>query len=117
MSEYWTISFTEQNCIHEPKNLLAAGIINTCTDFIVVVLPIPTVLGVKIRFRDTFILVLLFMAGFLATSAGAARTYFTYKVTVSDDKTWDIFHTWTSSSVELYTGLVRLLFIRLVNLC
>lgn len=72
-------------------------------------LPLPTVLAVKLPFRQSIVIGLLFGAGFLATAAGAIRTYYTYKVTTSNDKTWDVFLFWVPAEVELYLGLVRFL--------
>jgi hypothetical protein len=40
VSAYWTLPFTPQKCIDEKHHLLAAGIINTITDFCVVLIPI-----------------------------------------------------------------------------
>jgi hypothetical protein len=108
-SEYWTLSLTPQHCISEPANLLAAGIINTITDFLVVVLPIPTVWGLKLTGREQAILVFLFGAGFMVSIAGCVRTVYTFKVTVSNDRTWAIFPAWLSSCVELYVGIVSFL--------
>ncbi|CZR65357.1 related to L-fucose permease [Phialocephala subalpina] len=106
-SEYWTLSFKPQpDCISETKHLLAAGIVNTVTDLIVVVLPIPTVWRLKLPIQQQVIVILLFGAGFLVSCAGAVRTYYLYKVTITWDKTWEAFPVWLSSSVELYLGII-----------
>jgi uncharacterized membrane protein YidH (DUF202 family) len=106
-SDYWTLSFKSQpDCIPESKNLLAAGILNTVTDLVVVVLPIPTVWRLKLPVQQQGILILLFGAGFLVTCAGAVRSYYLYKVTTTWDKTWEGFPVWLASSVELYVGIV-----------
>lgn len=107
---YWTLAFTPQTtCIIEREHLLAAGIINTVTDLLVVLLPITTILGVKIPFRETVIIIFLFSAGFMATAAGAVRTYFVYFLTAfSNDKTWDISLTWYAAEIELYVGIVSI---------
>jgi hypothetical protein len=107
ISLYWTISLTRQStCLSERDHLLAAGIINTISDLLVVILPIPTVLGVNVSRRETVVILLLFGAGFTATAAGAARTYFVYRITTSNDKTWDIYLFWISASVEIYLGII-----------
>lgn len=109
-SLYWTLSFAPQpQCISETKMLLAAGIVNTVTDAVVVILPIPTVWSVKIPVQQQIVLVLLFAAGFFITLVGAVRTYYMYKVNSTYDKTWLAFPVWLTSSVELYVGIVSLL--------
>lgn len=106
-SLYWTLSLTPQTtCISETKNLLGAGIINTCTDFIVVILPMPTVWKLKLPLQQQIIVVVLFSAGFVVICAGAVRTYYLYQVTTGYDKTWTAFPAWCASSVELYLGIV-----------
>jgi hypothetical protein len=98
---------THQNCISEPAHLLAASIINTITDFLVVTLPIPTVWKLKLAGREQVILVLLFGVGFMVSIAGCVRTVYTYQAAVSNDRTWAIYPVWLSSCVELYVGIVR----------
>jgi hypothetical protein len=106
-SLYWTLSLTPQGtCISETKNLLGAGIINTVADFIVVVLPMPTVWKLKLPLQQQIIVLMLFSAGFIVICAGAVRTYYLYQVTIGWDRTWTAFPAWVSSSVELYVGIV-----------
>lgn len=106
ISLYWTLSLTPQNCISEPFYLLVCGIINTITDFLVVILPIPTVWGLMLPSREHAILMVLFGAGFIVCAAGIIRTVYTYRVTVSNDRTWMAFPVWLSSDIELYLGIV-----------
>lgn len=104
---YWTLSFQPQTqCISETKNLLAAGIVNCWTDFLVVILPMPMVFKLKLPRRQQFIVALLFSMGLLVTLAGAARTVYLYQVTSSFDKTWKVFPVYIASTVELYIGIV-----------
>ena len=106
-SQYWTLSFTPQSCILEPKTLLVSGIINTISDFLIVILPIPTVWRLRLPSRQQVILGLLFGAGFIVSAAGCVRTVYTYRLTVSNDRTWMASPAWLSSSVELYLGIVN----------
>jgi hypothetical protein len=108
ISDYWTISFTPQNCINEERHLLAAGCINTATDFLIVILPIPYVVRLKLPRKQQIIIVSLFTGGFLVTAAGAART-FVFHVTLTDpsrDMTWNAWLIIIVSSLELYMGIV-----------
>jgi uncharacterized membrane protein YidH (DUF202 family) len=87
-------------------HLLIAGSINTFTDFLTVISPIPTVWKLQLPPRQQLIVLLLFAAGLLVTAAGAVRTYYTWKLTISYDATWNTYAVWLSSSVELYVGIV-----------
>ncbi|KUJ19087.1 uncharacterized protein LY89DRAFT_731510 [Mollisia scopiformis] len=106
-SLYWTLSFKPQpECISETKLLLGAGIVNTITDLVVVVLPVPIVWHLKIPFKQQAILITLFAVGFCITLIGAVRTYYLYKVTSQWDKTWEAYPVWLTSSLELYVGII-----------
>ncbi|KAK9782160.1 hypothetical protein SCARD494_13832 [Seiridium cardinale] len=106
ISEYWTLSSKPQNCINEATHLLAAGLINTVTDFIVVTLPIKTVARLHLRRKQYIMLIGLFCAGFCACAAGCVRTYYTWGFTVDYDRTWNGWAVWVSSAIELYLGII-----------
>ncbi|RDW64647.1 hypothetical protein BP6252_10298 [Coleophoma cylindrospora] len=105
--DYWTLSLEPQpQCIDRPANLLTAGIINTLTDFMVVILPIPTVYQLKLEPRQRMMVIVLFCVGFLVCFAGAARTVYTYLFSTSYDIPWTSFPVWISSLVELNVGII-----------
>lgn len=108
VADYWTLSLTPQKCINEEVHLLAAGIINTTTDFLIVLLPVPTVFGLNLPFKQLLIVQGLFTGGVLASVAGAVRTYFTWVMTTSADHdiTWNAYIVILLSSLELYIGIV-----------
>ncbi|KAF6844570.1 integral membrane protein [Colletotrichum musicola] len=109
LSLYWTLSAEPQNCINEAVHLLVASIINTVTDFVVVLLPLALVRIVyknKLSPRQMVIVNLLFGAGFLASFAGAARTYFTWIMTTEPDVTWNAWMNWLMSCLELFLGII-----------
>ncbi|KAF7941159.1 hypothetical protein BELL_0186g00100 [Botrytis elliptica] len=106
-SHYWLITFAPQpECINETLHVTIAGAINTVTDCIVVLFPIPRLLQLQISHRQRLIIIFLFGAGFLVCVAGAVRTYYTYLELVSSDVTWDTYYVWISSTVELYVGII-----------
>ncbi|KAM3152555.1 hypothetical protein ABEW05_007015 [Botrytis cinerea] len=74
VSDYWKLSNSPQNCIDERTHLLASAIINTCSDFFVFFLPIPTVFSLPIPFRQQFMLFLLFAAGLVVCASGVICT-------------------------------------------
>lgn len=106
-SDYWKITVAPQpNCINQTAHLLTAGIINTLTDFCVVIIPIPTVYRLELESRQRIIVIVIFGVGFLVCFVGAVRTVYTYIFSVSYDATWDALAVWISSTVELYVGIV-----------
>lgn len=113
LHQYWEVSFTEQNCINEAIHLLVAGIINTSSDFIVVVLPLTIIHHLqsadsKLSPRQVVIVNVLFAAGFLASAAGGARTYITWVMTTHRDHniTRRALLSWLASTIELYVGIM-----------
>jgi hypothetical protein len=108
VSAYWTLSFTKQKCIDEKAHVIAAGVINTATDFIIVLLPIKTVKDLKLPKKQRIVVYLLFAGGILASIAGAVRTYFTKRLTSSPDHdiTWYSYNVMLVGSIELFLGIV-----------
>ncbi|KAL8370172.1 hypothetical protein RB595_000522 [Gaeumannomyces hyphopodioides] len=108
LSQYWTPSIRQQDCINEPAHLLAAGVINTLTDFLIVLLPVRTVLNLDLPRRQLLVIQGLLGGGILATVAGAVRTKYTWDVfTAPDfDVTWRLHLVISLSAVELYIGII-----------
>ncbi|KAI1494814.1 hypothetical protein F5X96DRAFT_466158 [Biscogniauxia mediterranea] len=108
VSDYWTLSLEPQNCIDEPAHLAAANIINTITDFVVVLLPIRTIIGLELPAKQRIIVTGLFGVGLFASAAGIARTYFTWILTTSTDRdtTWNAWAVWLASTIELNLGII-----------
>ncbi len=113
ISDYWALSIKKQpNCIDQTLYLEISGIVNSCTDLLVVCIPIRTVLKLKMPRRQKLLVILLFAVGGIVCVAGGFRVYFTWKdVTTPDrwDTSWNIYPAWISSSVELFVGMVRLI--------
>lgn len=108
ISAYWTVSFVKQKCINEKAHVLAAGVINTVTDFIIVLLPIKTVKNLNLPKRQRIAVYVLFTGGLLASIAGAVRTYFTWRLTSDPDHdiTWNSYYVMLLSSIELSVGII-----------
>ncbi|KAI2630847.1 integral membrane protein [Hypoxylon sp. NC1633] len=104
--EFWEISTKPQNCINQAAHLMAASIINTVTDWLVVLLPMKTALSFNLPTRQSAMIVLLFGAGILASSAGIARTYYTWLLSTQYDTVWNSWTAWFSSAVELNLGII-----------
>lgn len=105
--DYWKITSEPQpNCINQSSSLLVAGIVNTLTDFTVVLLPIRLVFSLQLPRRQAFVVALLFAFGFLSCFAGVFRTFFMWKVTQTFDMVWASYLVWVTASIELYVGVV-----------
>ncbi|KAI0115758.1 hypothetical protein GGR51DRAFT_361794 [Nemania sp. FL0031] len=108
ISSAWTISETSYYCIDEEAHLMSANIINTVTDFVVVLLPIRATMTFQLSSRQRVIVISLFGLGLIASSVGIARTYFTWlQLTAADyDTTWQGWYVWLSSLIELHLGII-----------
>jgi len=81
-------------------------VINTLTDFAVVLIPVRTVIALDLPTRQKVVVSGLFALGLLSAAAGVARTYYTYMVTRTWDQTWAAYPVWLTSALELYIGMV-----------
>ncbi|KAI1337741.1 integral membrane protein [Xylariaceae sp. FL0016] len=108
ISSYWEISAEPKHCIDEGAHLAAANLINTITDFIIVLLPISTIMGLELPTKQRIIVSCLLCTGLLACGAGIARTYFQFQLSHSSDfdTTWDAWAVWFCSAIELYLGII-----------
>ena len=106
LSDFWNIFASPRHCFNQARHLLIAGSINTCTDFLVVFLPITTIIGLQLPRRQRVMVIALFSFGFLACAAGIVRTYITWVMTVSYDITWHAWSVVISSATELYIGII-----------
>jgi len=108
ISDYWTISFSPQNCLNERTNLLVADIINTCTDLLVVLVPIFFIWNLNLPIRQHAFVSSLFGLGALVVIAGVFRTIMFWHLGEVYDKTWAAYYVWLPSEIELYTGIVSI---------
>ncbi|KAK4192056.1 hypothetical protein QBC35DRAFT_553728 [Podospora australis] len=107
LSDVWTITTEPQQCIDQGVHLLVASILNTVQDFVIVFLPIPTVLSLNLPLAQRATVILLFGGGFLVCIAGAVRTHLTWIfVTRQDgDINWYTYDMMLASAVELFLGI------------
>lgn len=112
ISDLWTISIRPQQCIDHGVHLLVASIINTVQDFLIVLVPIKTVVGLNLPLAQRVTVLVLFAGGLLVCIAGAVRTHFTWRMVSSPDGdiNWHAYDMMLASSIELFLGIVRLSF-------
>ncbi|KAI0382987.1 integral membrane protein [Hypomontagnella monticulosa] len=106
LSAYWELSDTPQSCINESAHEMAVSIINTVTDWVVVLLPIKTALGLNLPTKQISIVIFLFGLGILASTAGIVRTYYTWMLYTTDDVIWNAWIVWFCSTIELQLGII-----------
>ncbi|KAH6673743.1 integral membrane protein [Halenospora varia] len=105
--DYWKLTTEPQpNCHNEMSTLLVAGILNTLTDFIVVLLPIRTIWTLQLAPKHLIPLIFLFGLGFISCGAGIIRNYYTYQVFQDYDHIWASYPMWITASFELYIGII-----------
>ncbi|KAI1094437.1 integral membrane protein [Rostrohypoxylon terebratum] len=106
LSEFWELSSEPRNCIDQDAHLRAINLINTLTDWLVVLLPLKTVLSLNLPSRQISIVLFLFGVGVLASSAGIARCYFAWMLTTNFDFVWNNWSSWFCSALELNIGII-----------
>ncbi|KAK5631826.1 hypothetical protein RRF57_007540 [Xylaria bambusicola] len=104
----WTLHLAPGNCINEEAHIFSANIINTVTDFAVVLLPIRTAMRIQLSPRQRAIVAGLFGVGLVASAVGIARTFFTWLLLNAPDYdvTWNSWYVWLTSLIELYLGII-----------
>lgn len=83
------------------------SISTVATDFIVVVLPLPTLLRLQLPFLQRLALLILFSFGFVVVLAGCMRAYWSHHVVYETyDVSWEGFHLWIWTAVEANLGVI-----------
>lgn len=104
----WIETVDSSNCLNESSILLAFGIANTVSNFMVALMPIPIIWNTQMPVGRRMKVMALLALGLLACCAGIVRTVYTARYTTSRDKTWDIIPVLIASTVELNLGIVRI---------
>ena len=89
--------------------MLGGGVINSVSDLLTTVLPIPIVWRLQMPLKQRIGVCILLCLGFIVTIAGSIRTYYTWKSLIESwDETWFAYPLWIAAAVELDLGLVSL---------
>ncbi|KAH6980524.1 hypothetical protein EDB80DRAFT_826001 [Ilyonectria destructans] len=106
MKAYWLVGHP-QHCSPEGPPALAQAIATVITDVVVVVLPLPIVLKLRLPRHQRVMLALLFSGGLIVVVAGCQRAYWSYYVIEKTyDVTWEGFYLWTWTAVEANLGVI-----------
>jgi len=107
MSSYWIVTRSTTDCNAELPPLLAQAIVTVVADFAVWVLPLPTLIKARLPFSQRLGLVVLFSCGLLVVFGAIMRTYWIYYVVeLTYDVTWEGFHLWIWTAVEVHLGVI-----------
>ncbi|KFY28782.1 hypothetical protein V493_02762 [Pseudogymnoascus sp. VKM F-4281 (FW-2241)] len=108
---YWNILIPgnagKGKCINETSGQLAAASINLIFDVIIFIIPLRSLILLKIRFTQRMHVLALFSAGLLVIVAASIRLYY---VTIIFIDTWDVtwfgYVSWLWTAVEIHIGII-----------
>ncbi|KAK4446895.1 hypothetical protein QBC34DRAFT_304216 [Podospora aff. communis PSN243] len=107
MSAYWDILRGEAKCNPEGPPLMAQAIFTVMADFAVWVLPLPTLMKARLPPSQRIALIVLFSCGLFVVFGAIMRTYWIWVVVEETyDVTWEGFHLWIWTAVEVHLGLI-----------
>lgn len=108
ISDLWAISITPQRCIDFGVHMLVASVFNTVQDFVIVLVPVRTVISLHLPLIQRLTVLLLFAGGILVAIAGAVRTHFSWLMVFSPDGdiNWHTYNMMLAGSIELLLGIV-----------
>jgi len=80
ISSYWNFLANHRDCIPEGPPLVAQTVINVVTDFMIYVLPMPTLFHLRLPSSQRIGLMILFGVGGVIVIAGSFRAYWIHYV-------------------------------------
>ena len=107
ISSYWDFLANHRDCIPEGPPLVAQTVINVVTDFMIYVLPMPTLFHLRLPSSQRIGLMILFGVGGVIVIAGSFRAYWIHYVLYDTyDVTWEGFQIWIWTAVETNVGVI-----------
>ncbi|KAK3986827.1 hypothetical protein QBC44DRAFT_332569 [Cladorrhinum sp. PSN332] len=107
ITSYWNILLSGRDCLPEGPPLLTQAAMTVVADFIVWVLPLPTLYKARLPLSQRIALIVLFSFGGVVVIAAVLRTYWIYHVIERTyDVTWEGFHLWIWTAVEVHLGVI-----------
>jgi hypothetical protein len=96
----------DARCLQIGDAMVSGAILNTISEFILAILPIPVVFHLRMTGRQRWIILSILSLGFFVTIVGCFRTYFLWRAIQSYDQAWWALPHWIASEVEIDTSLV-----------
>jgi hypothetical protein len=95
-------------CVNEGPVTLAGGLVKILVDLLITTLPIPLVLRMNMQRRQRYGVAFLLGLGYIVTTAGAVRSYYTWKTFYgTEDRTWFQYPAFLAAVVENDVAVVR----------
>lgn len=106
-SSYWNLFANHRDCMPEGPPLVAQIVINVVTDFIIYVVPMPTLFHLRLPSSQRIGLMVLFGVGGVIVVAGSFRAYWVHYVLYDTyDVTWEGFYIWIWTAIETNAGVI-----------
>ncbi|KAF3769658.1 hypothetical protein M406DRAFT_17130, partial [Cryphonectria parasitica EP155] len=102
----WDVSITDATCIDRDAAIYATSIMNICTDFVILILPIKMFLGLQMAKRQKIALIGLFITGGFVCVTAVVRTVLLAPLFDSADYTWNVVDQYVWCFIEINTGIV-----------
>ncbi|KAK8165129.1 hypothetical protein BKA80DRAFT_327546 [Phyllosticta citrichinensis] len=107
MRTFWSfIPPKGSRCIDQNVLNLVASIINVLIDTLVAVLPIPTVLTMRLPLQQRITTCVLFGLGFIVIVTACVRTWLTWRSLLVIDTSWEAYPLFMVATIEAYLGLI-----------
>jgi hypothetical protein len=107
ITSYWNLFAPERDCEAEMPPLMGQTLSTVLTDFMVFILPLPTLYALRLPAAQRIVLLVLFSFGVVVVLASAMRTYYVWHVVVQTwDVTWEGFPLWIWTAVEVNLGVI-----------
>ncbi|KAF2395770.1 hypothetical protein EJ06DRAFT_463307, partial [Trichodelitschia bisporula] len=104
---YWTFPAPAGSvCVSEASLMMIWGALNTFSELVVALLPLPVVLRLHLTPRQRFTVIALLSLGILVIGASCARLFFLWRAFASYDLTWWSNAHWICSEVEIDAALI-----------
>ncbi|WDK12808.1 hypothetical protein CGRA01v4_04089 [Colletotrichum graminicola] len=104
---YWDLFVENRKCLDEWPPLAAQSVSMVVIDVIVYMIPIPTLVRLKLPAAQRLVLIFLFSLGTVVVVAGAMRTYWVHHVGMQTyDVTWEGFELWIWTALEANLDVV-----------
>ncbi|KAF1995916.1 hypothetical protein P154DRAFT_331548 [Amniculicola lignicola CBS 123094] len=107
ISSYWRLLADHRDCIPEGPPLLVQSTLNVVTDFMIYVLPMPTLFKLSLPVSQRIGLMVLFGIGGVIVVASSFRAYWIHYVLFRTyDVTWQGFQIWVWTAIETNMGVI-----------
>ncbi|KAH8652099.1 hypothetical protein BX600DRAFT_516178 [Xylariales sp. PMI_506] len=106
VSALYDLTIVSSKCLNSWSAYLSLSILNIVMDFIILALPIPVVLPLKMEKRQKLSLILLFGTGILVCAITIRRTVLIPMLKASTDSTWDSVDDYMLSFPEMNAGII-----------